>query len=250
MILKLNAFVLISMAGYSSVVSSEAVTGKIVIDGNAYSSESSVIIEGGNVIQGSGNILKGTGKFATEHRKLSTFDSLLINISADIEYIASDKYKIELSADDNIIAVITTAVKGNSLVIDTDRSFNTRSRIHLTIYGPATLKSLQIDGSSDISLRGLSSNSLNISLDGTGDIKAEGNVRDLTIQIDGSGDVNTKALQADNVIIEVDGSTDVVVTANNKLDVTIDGVSDVTYYGHPNSITKSIDGVGEVSAGN
>ena len=248
--LKLNALVLISMAGYTSMASSEAVTGKIVIDGKAYSSESSIVIEGGNVIQGSGSVLEGSGNFVTKHRKLNAFDNLQINISADIDYIASDEYKIELSADDNIIAALSTDVRGNSLVVDTDQSFTTRSRIHVVIYGPTALKSIEIDGSSDISLKGLSSNSFNISLDGTGDIKAEGSVRDLTIDVDGSGSVNTKALQADNVSIDVDGSTNVTVTANTKLDVTIDGVSNVTYYGNPSSINKSVDGVGTVSAGN
>ncbi len=235
--LKRNILFVIALSGFSGMVLSEAVTGKIIIDGQEYGSGSS------NVVQGSGNVI-------TDKRKLSAFDKVTVNVSADIEYIASGSYLLELTADDNIAPVITSTISGNTLSIDTNRSFSTQSTFRIKIYGTPALRSLLIDGSSDVNLLGISSDSLEINLDGTGDIVAKGKVKKLIINIDGSGDVNTKALQADNVSINVDGTADVIVTANKALDVTIDGVSDVTYYGHPASINKTIDGVGEVSAGN
>ncbi len=235
--LKWNILFVVAIAGFSGIALSEAVTGKIIIDGQEYGSGSS------NVVQGSGNIV-------TDKRKLSAFEKLSINVSADIEYIASDSYQLELTADDNIVPLVTSAISGNTLSIDTNRSFSTQSVFRIKIYGTPSLRSLLIDGSADVDLQGISSDLLEISLEGTGDIIAKGKVKKLVINIDGSGDVNTKALQADNVSIDVDGTADVKVTANKALDVTIDGVSDVTYYGHPASINKTIDGVGEVSAGN
>ncbi|HFD11802.1 MAG TPA: DUF2807 domain-containing protein [Crenotrichaceae bacterium] len=234
---KWNVLFVLAFTGFSGTALSEAVTGKIMIDGQEYGSGSS------NVIQGSGNIV-------TDKRKLSAFDKLSVNIAADIEYIASDRYQLVLTADDNIAPVVTSVVRGSTLLIDTERSYSTGSRVHAKVYGPALLGQLLLDGSSDINLQGIAGNSFEINLDGTGDITAQGKVKNLIIQVDGSGHVDTKALHAENVTINVDGSTDVVVTATNKLDVTIDGVSDVTYYGHPNAINKSIDGVGEVTAGN
>ena len=233
---KCNALSLIALAGFSNIASSEAVTGKIIIDGQEYSSGSS------NIVQGSGNVI-------TEKRKLSAFNKLQINITADIKYFASDDHRLELTADDNVAATITSNIRGNTLLIDSDRSFSTQSKLRARIMGSPDLQAVTVDGSSDVNLQGIKANLLEINLDGTGDISAQGNVSNLIINVDGSGDVNTKELQADNVTVNVEGSTDVSVTANNKLDVVINGVSNVTYYGHPGSINKTIDGVGDVSAG-
>ena len=234
--IKQNYFVLIALAGFSSMALSEAVTGKIIIDGQEYSS-------------GSSNVIQGSGKTVTDKRKLNAFSKLSINIAADIEYIASDSHRLELTADDNIAPTITSSIIGNTLSIDTNKSFSTQSKIRTKIYGPSTLQSVVIDGSSDVNLQGITGSSLEINLDGTGDITAQGKVSNLIISANGSGNVNTKELQADDVTINVEGSTDVTATANKNLDVVINGVSDVTYYGHPGSINKTIDGVGNVSAG-
>jgi hypothetical protein len=235
--LKWNTLVACVIAGYSVIASSQTVTGKIMIDGQEYSS-------------GSSNVINGSGKIITDKRQLSTFDKLSINIAADIEYIASHSSRLELTADDNITTAITSTITGNTLSIDTNRSFSTQSRIRIKIYGISALRSLLVDGSSDVNLHEINGNSLTISLGGAGDISAQGKVKKLIINIDGSGSISTKNLQADVVFIAVDGSADVSVTANNKLDVVIDGVSDVTYYGQPASISKTIDGVGAVSPGN
>jgi hypothetical protein len=234
--IKQNSLVLIALAGFSSMALSETVTGKIIIDGQEYSS-------------GSSNVIQGSGKTVTDKRKLNTFSELSINIAADIEYIASDSLRLELTADDNIAPTITSSIIGNTLSIDTNQSFSTQSKIRTKIYGPPTLQGVVIDGSSDVKLQGITGDLLEIKLDGTGDIKVQGNVSKLSIKADGSGNVNTKELQADDVTIHVEGSTDVTVTANKNLDVVINGVSDVTYYGHPSSINKAIDGVGKISAG-
>ena len=235
--MKWQVVLVMAATGYSVTAMSGAVTGKIMIDGQVYSS-------------GASNVIQGTGNVITEKRKLNAFSKLDVNLAADVEYIASDDYRLELTADDNIAPVISSIVQNGRLVLDTDRSFSTQSRVRMRVYGTPALEVLRVDGSSDVGLHGLSGHSLRINLDGTGAINAQGKVRSLTVMVDGTGSVNSKDLQADHVRINVDGSADVTVTVNSELDVAIDGVSDVTYYGHPSSINKIIDGVGQVSQGN
>ena len=235
--MKWQVVLVMAATGYSVTAMSGAVTGKIVVDGQVYSS-------------GASNVIQGTGNVITEQRKLNAFNKLDVNLAADVEYIAAGDYRLELTADDNIAPVITSSVQNGRLVLDTDRSFSTQSRVRMRVYGAPALEVLRVDGSSDVSLHGLSGHSLRIDLDGTGEISAQGKVRSLTVLVDGTGSINSKDLQADHVRINVDGSADVTVTVNSELDVAIDGVSDVTYYGHPGSINKTIDGVGQVSQGN
>ncbi len=231
-----NILLILCMTGYSVTASSEAVTGKIIIDGREYSSSSS------KMIQGSGHVI-------TAKRELGLFNKLTINIPADIEYVASNNNQVVLSADDNIAPLISTTIRNNTLWIDSDRNFSTQSRTHLTISGSPSLRSLLVDSSANINLQGISSDIFEINLEGTGRITAQGKTRKLILKADGSGNIDTKALQADDVIINIDGSVDLTVRAHNNLDITIDGVSDVTYYGNPDTITKAIDGVGKISEG-
>lgn len=233
--IKWHFLVLVALTGLPDMASSRAITGKIIIN-QTYSSGSS------DLIQGSGNVI-------TEKRKLNGFSKLSISAAVDIEYFASENYSLELTADDNIVPIITSTIVGDTLIIDTNQSYSTQSKLRASIYGPSTLKGVKTDGSSDVNLQGITGDLLEIKLDGTGDIKAQGKISKLIIKADGSGNINTKELQADDVTVNVEGSTNVTVTAKKNLDVVINGVSDVTYYGHPGSINKSIDGVGNVSAG-
>lgn len=237
------------MLSYSAASFSEAYTGKVVIDGKVYSSDS-VVINSGNVNSSNrDDVLNGSGVIVSETRNLTAFDDLLVNISADISYVSSDDYKLVLSGDDNIVAVISTSLEGKSIVINSKRSFNTQNNLKIVVYGPKSLNRLTVEGSSDVNLKGISNQMFEVILEGSGDIRVQGKVRELKVEVDGSGNIDTRLLEADNVDISIDGSADLAVTANNNLNVVIDGVSNVTYYGNPASISKEIDGVGKVSPG-
>ena len=226
---------LIALTGFSGMASSRTITGKIIIN-QTYSSGSS------NLIQGSGNVI-------TDKRKLSSFSKLSISTVVDVEYFTSENYRLELTADDNIVPIISSSIEGDTLSIDARQSYSTQNKLRAKIYGPSTLGGVETDGSSDVNMQGIASNLLEIDLDGSSDFTVQGKVQNLHIKTSGRSDINAKKLLATNVTINADGHTDAIVTANKNLNVVLDGISDITYYGHPDSITKTIDGIGNVIAG-
>lgn len=245
--MKLNRKALITctlvLYGSSFMATGGTYTGKIVIDGVEYGS-------GFSGSTGSSGVLEGNGKVVTKQRELGFFDQLSVQLTGDVNYVAADQFSLKIKADENIVPVITSEISGGVLVLDTDRSYSTQSKLQITVFGPPSLKGLVVDGSADVNMRGIDTGSLQIGLDGSGDVTAQGRVDSLLVKVDGSGDVSAKELIANNVMVATDGSTEVVVTAKNRLDVTVDGVGEVTYYGNPATVNKAIDGVGDVKPGN
>ena len=232
---KWNILLLMTLTGFSDMALCRSITGEIIIN-QTYSS-------------GSSGSIRGNGQVTTAKRVLGKFNKLSVNTLVDIKYFSSESNWLELTADDNIVPIITSMIKDDTLSLDADQSYSTQSKVHAKIYGPSTLQKITVDGASDVNLQGITGDLLEIDLSGASDITAQGNVKNLKIKTSGSGDINTKELSADNVTIMTEGSSDTTVTANKKLDVSIDGASDITYFGHPDSVNKTIDGSGDLSAG-
>jgi hypothetical protein len=63
------------------------------------------------------------------------------------------------------------------------------------------------------------------------------------------GFVDAKGLVAENVDATVEGIGSVEVTATEKLKANVQGIGSLNYFGNPKSISKTVDGIGGVSAG-
>ncbi len=232
---KWSNLLLMTLTGFSEIALCRSITGQIIVN-QTYSSSSS-------------DSIRGNGQVITTKYELGEFDKLSVSTLVNIEYFASASNWLELTADDNILPIITPVIKGDTLSIAADQSFSTQSKIHAKIYGPSALKKMTIAGSSHVKLQGISSDRLEINLSGTSNVSAQGKVQNLIIKIKGSSNVNTKELSAENVSIMTKGSCDAIVTANKKLAVEINGISHITFFGHPDFINKTIDGIGKVLAG-
>lgn len=232
---KRNILLLITLIGFSNMTLSRSITGKVVINQTTISGSSSAIV--------------GNDQVKTDKREVGMFNKLSILTMVDVDYFVSDKHRLELTADSNIISIITSKIKGDTLYIDANKSYSTQNKMHVKVYGPVDLQVITVEGSSDVNLQGITGDHFEINLSGTSNIKAQGKIQSLLIKTSGSSDANTKELLANDVTIITEGSGDAIVTANKNLDVKIDGISTITYFGHPTSVKKKIDGIGEVLAG-
>ncbi len=205
------------------------------------------IIINGKEVGSSGNYLKGSGKKATVSRRVSDFRGIKITGTLDLVY-TQGRHSVKITGDENIINNIRTEVKGGVLEIYSDKHFTTDMPITVTVTSPR-LDSIIIDGSSDVSLRNISSDKFLIQLKGTGDITAAGKVKSLTVDVFGSGDVNARELMADHVEAQLNGTGDLYVTALQSLNATVSGAGDIVYYGNPPVVNSNAFGVGDISSG-
>jgi len=208
-----------------------------------------LVISGNSRFSVGSSLIRGNGKIEIDKRKLGLFEKLSTNVTADIEYVTSDSYQIEITTDDNIVPLIVTTVKDRTLFIDSSKSFSTVNSLRIKVYGPATLYGVSLNGASKVSLHGIAGNTLKININGSGNVTALGKVKNLIININGSSEIDTKKLSANDVTINGKGSSSIIVSVTKKLDVVVDGVSSVTYVGSPEVINKTIHGFGSITSG-
>ena len=221
-------------------------------------------------------IVRGSGKELSQPRVTSGyFDKIEIDapLDATINVVAGTAPSLNLTGYENILSYIETRVEDSTLHIsmkEEDVHFYLKKNI-IAIINLPSLRSLDVSGSSDATIKGnITGAALNISMSGSGDIKAENvNVADLSVDVSGSSDVSigsgttTKAtysiagsgdisafgLQTTETSLSISGSSDAQVNVSSKLSIEIAGSGDVRYKGHP-AITQAIAGAGDVKDAN
>jgi hypothetical protein len=124
-------------------------------------------------------------------------------------------------------------------------SFDDQPRVDVSV--PA-LDGLALEGSADASLEGLDQPSLELSIAGSGEIRAAGRVERVFVSIAGSGDVGLFELASQEAVVTISGSGEVEVRAERSLRATVSGSGDVVYRGAP-AVTANVSGTGSVRGG-
>lgn len=191
--------------------------------------------------------VQGSGKAATEHRTVSKFSSIDAKGSFDVDVKIGGAPSITITGDDNLLKLVETKVDGDTLVLSTTKDYNSKTNMKVMVTAPS-LEDFDLHGAGDVNIRGVKQESMGLHLYGAGDLTAEGTVRDLKVDLYGAGDIDLFGLKAENATATLKGAGDMNVFASNKLDVKVMGAGDVTYKGHPKTVTKSASGVGDIQS--
>nr|CBX29681.1 hypothetical protein N47_J06620 [uncultured Desulfobacterium sp.] len=181
----------------------------------------------------------------TEKRNVPAFTSIEVDGAFNVYIECQKKRLIEVRGDSNILPNIITRVKGNTLQITSNRSMCPKRLLEVKVSAD-NIEKLSVSGSVDLSISGVNNNSLDIRVDGAGDIKASGKTKNLKIDVSGSGDIKAKELKAENIDVSVNGAGNAVVNASRKLKAEINGAGDITYYGNPREVIKEVSGAGDI----
>ncbi len=194
-----------------------------------------------------GPSVQGSGKVKTETRNLPAFKSISSGGSYDVEVTVGPKQSVTVSADDNLLPVITTEVESGDLKIGSNKNFSSHSPIKIVITVPS-LNSMVLAGSGACSLKGVKENDLTLRISGSGNITAEGYAKSLTAEITGSGNINTTALRADAADARVTGSGGIDIQPIKSLKATITGSGNISYTSNKGlTVSKTVTGSGQIS---
>jgi hypothetical protein len=111
------------------------------------------------------------------------------------------------------------------------------------------LRTFNAEGAGEIKLNDVRGEALDVSYRGAASLAITGAVKSFRMTAEGVGEVDTRRLIANNVNITFHGLGDVQVYAKDKLDLAVEGMGSVTYFGRPRTVNKSVSGFGKVSAG-
>jgi putative autotransporter adhesin-like protein len=189
----------------------------------------------------------GSGVPATQARDVAAFTSVELAGSNNVVIRAGEKPSVVVRADDNLLDRVTTEVQSGKLVIaNTPGTLTTKSPMSVAVNVP-TLSALTLTGSGNIVVNGIETESLKVTLPGSGTLTASGTATRLDIAVSGSGMVQFTQLVANDVRAVVSGSGSIFVTATNSLDASVSGSGAILFAGNPQDVTKSVTGTGAIA---
>ncbi|MFC1697905.1 head GIN domain-containing protein [Nanoarchaeota archaeon] len=199
-----------------------------------------ILISGCNL-----NCIGGSGNVISEERTISGFDSVQINGAGNVYYTQGELTPLIIEGDDNLLPEVATYVSGSTLVIDYKQCIRNHRPIEVTV-SSENIKKLAIAGSGKIeTMNEISTDNLEIKIEGSGNIKVKGEANNLNTIIQGSGKIETYDLLTQNSKALIQGSGNIHVNAQEELDVTIEGSGTVLYKGNPRTSQK-VSGSGTI----
>jgi len=195
----------------------------------------------------SSSTTEGSGVPATQARDVAAFTSIELAGSNNVLIRVGEKQSIAVRADDNLLDRVKTEVQSGKLVIaNTPGSLTTKSPMRVEVKVP-TLNAVTLSGSGNIVANGVETQSLRVSLPGSGTITGSGTTARLDVTVGGSGTVQFTRLVANDVRAVVSGSGSIFITATKRLDASVSGSGAILYAGNPQDVTKSVTGNGAIA---
>lgn len=212
--------------------------------------------------------LHGSGHVITEERPVGRFEDVTIDGPLEIHLQQGALVPLRIEAEDNVMRVIETSVRGTELRVKLRNGVNMKNfrTIHVYIQsekyrkinfsGSGSLVSAdtirtpqfiyEVNGSNDARLK-VDANDVRLIVNGSGSIDLEGLARDYYSEINGSGDVNGEKLMVNNANVETNGSGEQKIWAIDKLWGHISGSGNVKYKGTPANLNVTVSGSGKVT---
>ncbi len=213
--------------------------------------------------------IKGEGPLRTESRAVTNFSGVDAGVSGRINYTIDPVYKVEITAQRNILDVIETFNESGYLriKIKNGKQIKTNEDIVINISAPsadylhlsgsgnlsltgtvvATNINMKVSGSGSIALSNVAvTEKIRANISGSGNIQTQGGTaKDLDLKISGSGKIILDGVAAEKAVTNISGSGDIYVKLSQLLDATISGSGSVYYRGNPQVITH-ISGSGKI----
>jgi putative autotransporter adhesin-like protein len=189
---------------------------------------------------------QGSGSAAAQTRTVSAFNSIELAGTNNVTILVGGKQLVVVRGDDNLLSHVTTRVHNGKLVVGTRGSFTTATPMSVEIGVPA-LDALALSGSGTVTADNIRSQSLTVTLTGSGLLRAGGTANRLDVSLGGSGDAQLEQVVARDVHAVLSGSGRIVVYATSKLDASVPGTGTILYSGNPSHVTTNVTGQGAIT---
>lgn len=188
------------------------------------------------------------GPIRTETRSVADFQVIELSGAADASIQVGPAASLTITAGENTLRELKSEVRDGTLKLDMKHGwFGNRGEVKLQLTTPA-LRRLEIGGAGNIQIHDVRGDSLQLVLNGAGNITAKGEVQSLDVQLNGAGNADLVGLQAQGAKVIVNGAGNVDVRVASSLDAAVNGVGAVRYAGKLGDLKTSINGVGEIKA--
>lgn len=189
--------------------------------------------------------IKGSGNVTTQTRDVRDFEGIDVSGVFQVEITAQKDFAVEVEADDNLIPLIKTEVRGGVLHIETEERVSTENGLKIRISAP-NVNDIDASGSSKVSATAIDNDQLQVHTSGASKINLSGETAKLSIDVSGASQIVAENLQAETVDVDASGASCVSVFAAGELRTDLSGASKVTYSGSPKNVYNKTSGASSV----
>lgn len=196
------------------------------------------------------SVMSGSALAGEQVRNTGNFSSIRTQGALIVEVEVGPVASIKVKGDDKYISKVVTDVVGDELLISYKEKGNIRISDDLkVVITTPNLTKFKMEGAGLTTVKKISGDRFDLNYEGVGMLVMSGKVNSFKVRAQGVGHVDAKDLIAESVDANVEGIGSVKVYATEKLKANVQGIGSLTYYGNPKNISKTVDGIGGVSAG-
>lgn len=221
----------------------------------------------GSVASGVSSGVKGSGVVVHDLRPVAGVAEVELADLGALEIAQGPTESLVVEADDNLLPLIETSMRGSRLTLKIKSNVNLCSsctlRYHLVVrdlqsltvsgVGSATLPALHTQdfrvtasGVGGVEIKQLDVERLRVDLSGVGSVTiAAGRTRQQAISVSGTGSYDAKGLRSLDAHITLSGVGSATVACDDTLDANLSGTGQIAYSGSPR-VTSRVSGVGNV----
>jgi len=188
--------------------------------------------------------VRGSGKREVQKRPVPAFTSISTEGAFNIEVKCQKQLGIEVEADDNILAMVSTEVSSNVLYLKNTSNYSVHEPVTIRISVP-DIEGLTVSGAGSIDISDMKNDKFEIDSSGAPSIKVSGVTKVVDIDTSGAARIDTHNLHASRAVVDSKGVSKVDLDVRDQLDVKIAGPSLVTYEGDP-TVNQTISGPGKL----
>lgn len=211
-----------------------------------------------------------------ETREINSFNKISFRDFGTLILSQGEKESLTIEADQDLLSELISEVRDDTLVLGIDEDWlnrigkvissvftNDEYKViyHLTfvdlsqikVSGKCTLNcdsltakdlTIKVAGMGTMKIDHLDCDTLEAKISGRGDFSLSGRADYQNLHISGSADYNAPNLKSKSAQIIISGQGNAVVRVQEDLDITISGLGQVNYFGHP-KIRQVISGLGK-----
>jgi phage shock protein PspC (stress-responsive transcriptional regulator) len=183
-------------------------------------------------------------------RMLGNFTAVTLDGSMNVELHNASQDYVTVTGNADDVAHVHTKVKNGTLNIEDESNWNwSRGKVTVHVY-VRSLEQVELNGSGNITGDQAMSlgDEMELTLNGSGNIRLQGQCRMLRAAVSGSGEINAAAIRCEQAVIDVSGSGNITVNASKSLEGSLSGSGNVHNKGNATS-GVSVTGSGTVSKG-
>ncbi len=211
--------------------------------------------------------IKGNGNIRSEQRTIETpFDAIDVGQGIHVFLTQSSEQRIDVEADENIINLLKTEVKGHTLHIFLEKNVyraaarnvyvNTSKIIHLATSSGARIQTgntvktddLELDASSGSSMKlKITAQNIQCETSSGADIRIEGTTTFFQAKASSGSTIYASNMESENTTAKVSSGANMDVYASESLTAKASSGGDIDYAGNPKVIDKDTSSGGSVS---